>query len=316
MMFQRIKDAIDAGQRFLVTTHIDPDGDAIGSAFALCFALNGMGKHAAAYLKDEIPYRYEFLPRPPEVVHHRLPADGYDATFVLDCGNFFRVGDGYESLKGNGFIINVDHHETSEAFGQVNIVDEHASSTAEILYLILKSLGVKFNFDIAVNLYTAILTDTGSFRYDSTTKRAFSICEEMTGFGVVPASVAAEVYESHPKERFRLLCLVLETLEVAKGDRIAMAYATEEMFRKTGTNREYTEGFVEFLKEMKGVEVACFLREIGGGKYKISMRSKGDIDVAVVARTFGGGGHRKAAGCTIEGDIDDVKNKLVGAFSL
>jgi phosphoesterase RecJ-like protein len=315
-MFQGIKDAIDKGERFLVTTHIDPDGDAIGSVFALCFALKHMGKHAAAYLKDEIPYRYRFLPRPEHVVHHQLPGDGYDTTFVLDCGNFFRIGDGYERLKGNGFIINVDHHDTSEAFGQVNIVDERASSTAEIIYLILKSLGVRFDFDIAVNLYTAILTDTGSFRYDSTTRRAFSICEEMTEFGVVPSRVAAEVYESHPKERFELLCLALSTLDVREADRIVMAYATEEMFRKTGTNRDYTEGFVEFLKEMKGVEVAAFFRQIGERKFKISMRSKGDVDVAAVAQTFGGGGHRKAAGCVMEGDINEVKNKLAGAFAL
>lgn len=316
MMFQRIRDAIDKGDRFLVTTHIDPDGDAIGSVFALCFALKGMGKHAVAYLKDEIPYRYQFLPRPEHVVHHQIPGDGHDTTFVLDCGNFFRVGDGYERLKGNGVIINVDHHDTSEAFGQVNIVDERASSTAEIIYLILKSLGVRFDFAIAVNLYTAILTDTGSFRYDSTTRRAFSICEEMTEFGVVPSRVAAEVYESHPKERFELLCLVLSTLDVVRGGTIAMAYATEEMFRKTGTNRDYTEGFVEFLKEMKGVEVAAFFRQIGERKFKISMRSKGDVDVAVVAQALGGGGHRKAAGCVIEGDINEVKNKLAGAFVL
>lgn len=315
-MFQRIKDAIDRGGKFLVTAHIDPDGDAIGSVFALCFALQGMGKQASAYLMDEIPYRYQFLPRPEHVMHHQLPADGYDTTFVLDCGNFFRIGDGYERLKGNGFIINIDHHDTSEAFGQVNIVDERASSTAEIIYLILKSLGVRFDFNIAVNLYTAILTDTGSFRYDSTTQKAFSICEEMTEFGVVPSRVAAEVYESHPKERFELLCLVLSTLDVARAGKIAMAYATGEMFRKTGTNRDYTEGFVEFLKEMKGVEVAAFFREIGERKFKISMRSKGDVDVAAAAQVFGGGGHRKAAGCVMEGDINEVKNKLAGAFAL
>lgn len=315
-MFRAVREVINSGRRFLVTTHIDPDGDAIGSAFALCFALGSMGKEAVAYLKDDIPYKYQFLPRPPRVVHHELPNESYDATFVLDCGNLFRVGEGYESLKSNGVIVNIDHHVTSDAFGQVNVVEEGASSTSEILYLILKALGVQFNLDIAVNLYTAILTDTGSFRYDSTTKRAFSICEEMVGLGVGPAHVAAEVYESHPKERYRLLCLVLTTLELVRDNRIATAFVTKEMFDRTETNREYTEGFVEFIKEIKGIDVACFIREIGEQKFKISMRSKGDVDVASVAHGFGGGGHQKAAGCIIEGTIDEVKNKLVGAIVL
>ena len=234
---------------------------------------------------------------------------------VVDCGDLARVGDGHASLAGLGDLVNIDHHETNENFGRLNIVDERASSTAEILYLILKSLGVQFDLNIATNLYTAVLTDTGSFRYESTTKEAFSICEEMTEFGVHPSQVAAEVYESHPKERFQLLCLVLGTLETFKEDRIATAHVTQDMFERTGTNREYTEGFVEYLKEIRGVEVACFVREVGNGQYKVSMRSR-NVDVAAVARSFGGGGHGRAAGCVIGGDIEEVKNKLIGAFFL
>ena len=314
-MFSRIKETIEKGGKFLVTTHADPDGDAVGSAFAVCLALTGMGKKAAVYLKDPIPYRYAFLPRPRSVLH-RLPENGYDVVFIVDCGKLERVGDGSAALEGKGFIVNIDHHEANEAFGQINIVDERASSTAEILYLILKSLGVKLTYEIAVNIYTAVLTDTGSFRYESTTKRAFSICEEMTDLGVRPAWVAGAVYESHPKERYHLLCLVLATLETHREDRVATAYVTSEMFERTGTNREHAEGFVELLKEIRGVEVACLIRELSEGRYKISMRSKGGVDVASVARTFGGGGHRNAAGCVIEGGIDEVKNRLVGAISL
>jgi phosphoesterase RecJ-like protein len=315
-VFQKIKETIEGGRRFLVTTHVDPDGDALGSAFAMAFALTGLGKDAAVYLRDRVPYRYRFLPKPAALFHEVSEEDGYDGVIVVDCGSLSRVGNGLESLKRRGSLINVDHHVANEAFGQINILDERASSAAEILYLILKSLGVRFTFEIAVNLYTAILTDTGSFRYESTTKRAFSICEEMTEFGVIPASVAGEVYESHPKERYRLLCLVLATLETFSGDRIAVATVTKEMFDETGTNREYTEGFVEQIKEIGSVRVACLMRELGDGKYKISMRSKGSIDVAAVARTFGGGGHRNAAGCVLEGDMGAVKSKLVGAFSL
>jgi bifunctional oligoribonuclease and PAP phosphatase NrnA len=315
-MFQRIREAVDRGHHFLVTTHVDPDGDAVGSAFAACFALRSIGKEAAVYMRDDVPYRYAFLPKPEPLVRE-MPTSGYDTVLVVDCGDLSRVGDGHESLRNLGYLINVDHHETNDAFGQINIADQRASSSAELLYLILKALGLQFNYEIAVNLYTAVLTDTGSFRYDSTTPRAFSICEEMTGFGVVPSYVAGEVYESHPKERYRLLCLVLGTLEFFSNDRIATAYVTTDMFSKTETNREYAEGFVEQIKEIRSVEVACVIREVGNGQFKVSMRSKGNFDVATVAHGFGGGGHRKAAGCTMEGGaIDEVRNKLVEAIAL
>lgn len=315
-MFQKVRDVIERGKRFLITSHIDPDGDALGSAFALYFALTDREKEAVVYLKDTVPYRYQFLPKPPApALLHQLPQNVFDAAFVVDCGNLFRVGDGYEALTRN-YIVSIDHHDTNEAFGQVNIVDESASSTAEILYRILKSFNMVINFNIAVNIYTAILTDTGSFRYDSTTRRSFAICEEMTSCGVVPSYVAGQVYENHPRQRYDLLCLVLATLETFRDNRIATAYVTDEMFKKTQTNRESTEGFVEYIKEIRGVEVACLLRQVGHEKYKVSMRSKNSVDVAAVANTLGGGGHKKAAGCIIDGSIEDVKKKLVGAFHL
>lgn len=314
-MFQKVREAVERGGRFLIATHIDPDGDALGSAFALSLALTGMGKETAVYLKETIPYRYRFLPKPP-VILDRLPGTGYDVVIVVDCGDLQRVGDGFEALKKSEYLINIDHHETNEAFGQLNIVDEKASSTAEMLYPILSALGVRIGLDIAVNLYTAILTDTGSFRYESTTQRSFSISEEMVALGVNPANVAVEVYESHPKERLQLLCLVLGTLEMFQDEKIATVHVTRDMFARTGTNREYTEGFVEYIREIRGVEVACLLREIENGRYKVSMRSKNGVDVAAVARSFGGGGHARAAGCTLVGDVGAVKNKLIGAFSL
>jgi bifunctional oligoribonuclease and PAP phosphatase NrnA len=314
-MFTKIKETVDGGSRFLVTTHIDPDGDAIGSVLAVYYALKALRKEISIYLTDEIPYQYQFLPHPDNILR-RIPDEGFDAIFVVDCGNFFRVGEGYEKLKGKGTIINVDHHDTNEAFGNINILDERASSTAAILYLIFNALKVPFNYEIAVSLYTAVLTDTGSFRYENTDSRSFLVCEEMTRYGVKPAVVAANVYESHPKERLLLLRLVLETMTTYYDDRLALVFVTEEMFRKTHTNREYTEGFVELLKEIKTVEVAALAREISPQRFKISMRARGTVDVAGVAVRFGGGGHKSAAGCFLEGSQDVVRNRLVGAFNL
>jgi bifunctional oligoribonuclease and PAP phosphatase NrnA len=314
-MFQRIKEILANGREFMVVSHIDPDGDSIGSAFALSLALEKLGKETVVYLKDKVPYRYEFLPRPGSLVHD-IPTKRFDAIFVVDCGDFFRIGDGYEKFKEKGPIINIDHHNTNEAFGFLNIIDERASSTAEIVYAIIKSLDVRIDYDIAVNIYTAVLTDTGSFRYGSTNSKAFVICEEMMHLGVAPSYVAEKVYESHPKERFLLLRLALANLETYYDDRLAMMCITDEMFEQTGGSKEHTEGFVEFLNEMKGLEVAIVARQIGKNRYKISMRSKGKIDVASITSRFGGGGHRNAAGCTIEGSINQVKQQLIEAVAL
>lgn len=317
-MFQRVKELVARGQRFLIATHIDPDGDALGSAFSLCFALKELHKEAWVYLRDSLPYQYEFLPKPSTVLlgPADLSRNGFDALFVLDCGDFHRVGDELQGFRNNGFIVNIDHHDTNEAFGQLNILDERASSTAEILYRVLKALEVPFTTEMAVNVYTAVFTDTGSLRYPNTNALAFTICQEMVNHGVVPSSVASAVYENHPKARFDLLCLALSTLRTYRDGRIATMYVTREMFDQSLTSKEHTEGFVEELKQMRGVEVSLFVRETGPTRFKASMRAKGAVDLAAVARTFGGGGHKNAAGCTIEGPLEQSLRTLIEAIPL
>ncbi|MCX5811975.1 MAG: bifunctional oligoribonuclease/PAP phosphatase NrnA [Proteobacteria bacterium] len=312
-MIEEIRQLIDKGNKFLITTHMDPDGDALGSSFSMYYALEALGKKATVFLKDPVPYMYRFLPKPLQMTHE-FPVDQYDAIFVLDCGNLYRVGDGFERLKGMGAFINIDHHRTSEAFGVVNLIDEHASSTAEILYGLFRALKIPITFDMAINIYTAIFTDTGSFRYDNTGSSAFLICEEMTRLGVKPAYVSQMVHENHPKERFWLLGLVFSTMETYYQDKVAIACVTEEMFKKTNTDKDYSDGFVEYFREIRGVEAAILIREINKQRYKISMRSKGFVDVAAICGFFGGGGHKNAAGCTMDGTLEEVKNKLNECF--
>jgi bifunctional oligoribonuclease and PAP phosphatase NrnA len=314
-MYRKIKAVVDAGRRFLLTSHIDPDGDAVGSVFALYWALKSAGKDATVYLKDKIPYSYEFLPGPPDL-RHDLPEEEYDAVFVIDCGNLHRAGEGYEKLLRMGRIINIDHHTTSETFGSINLIEPDASSTGEILYRLFAESAIPVNYEMAVNLYTSISTDTGSFRYQNTNSSAFLICEEMMRKGVKPAYVAQMVHENHPKERFLLLGLVLNTLETHNKDRVALVHVTEEMFDRTHTTREHTDGFVEYVREIRGVEAAILLREAGRLKYKASMRSKGRVDVAAIGALFGGGGHRNAAGCLMEGTLDDVRKRLLEAIKV
>ena len=313
-MLTKIKEIIDNGNRFLITAHIDPDGDAVGSVFSLYWALDYMGKESVVYLADKIPYKYEFLPQPPSLTHD-LPRDRFDAVFVLDCGNLFRVGDGYERLNEMGPLVNIDHHKTNEPFGIVNITDEDACCTAELLYGLYEFLNLPFTPEIAVCIYTAILTDTGSFRFENTNSKAFIISEKMLKAGVRPAYVSSMVYNSHPKERFKLLGFVLSGLEMFDNDKVAMAYLTADMFKKANADRELSEGFVEMVKEIRGVEVAVLFRKVQKG-YKISMRSKGNVDVAHICSLFGGGGHRNAAGCTIAGSLENAKNKMKEALKL
>jgi len=312
-MIEKIRELINRGNKFLITTHIDPDGDALGSSFSMYYALEGLGKTANVYLKDPIPYMYEFLPQPIRT-EHEFPVNKYDAVFVLDCGDLRRVGNGFEGIRHLGPIINIDHHRTNDTFGAVNLIDKNASSTAEIIYKLLGELKISITPDMAINIYTAIFTDTGSFSYDNTGSDAFLICEEMLRIGVKPSFVSQMVYENNPKERYLLLGMVFSTMEMYCQDRIAVAYITEEMFKKTNTDKNYSEGFVEYLRGIRGVEAAILIREVNKKQYKLSMRSKGIVDVASICESFGGGGHKNAAGCSLEGTLEEVKNKLKEYF--
>ncbi len=313
-MFAKIKECIDRGDKFLVASHIDPDGDAVGSVFSMYWALSFLNKHVTVYLKDPIPYKYTFLKQPPTLAS-RMPNESFDAVFVLDCGDIFRVGTAYEALEEMGPLINIDHHQTNETFGIVNIIDDKASSTAEILYSLYETLNIPVTFDMALDIYTAILTDTGSFRFENTTPRALSICEKMIRAGASPSHVSQMVYNSHPKERFLLLGHVLTTLATYVHDTVAMVYVNEEMFQMANASRELTDGFVEYIKEIRDTEVAVLFREIPNG-YKVSMRSKGTIDVALICNRFGGGGHKNAAGCTIEGSLEEATKRIKEALNI
>ncbi|MCS7280647.1 MAG: bifunctional oligoribonuclease/PAP phosphatase NrnA [Desulfobacterota bacterium] len=305
-MPQKIKKILKKNESFLLCTHVDPDGDALGSLFATYFWLRQMGKSVRVYLEDRIPYRYAFLPRP-ESLEVQIRDLNFDAVFVLDCGDISRLGKSYELISRHTLIINIDHHETNRRFGKINYVRPNASSTAEIIFNIFSSLGTKITWEIAINIYTAIFTDTGSFRFPNTNAKAFQICGKLVRYGISPAYVAEMVYENHPKERFLLLSEVLRTLEVSEGGKVGIALITSDMYRRANASYEHSDGFVEYIKELRDVKLAIVIRELENGKCKVSMRSKDDLDVARICQTFGGGGHKNAAGCVLEGRPDKVK---------
>jgi len=308
-MIQAILKIIERGNRFLVASHESPDGDAVASTLALVNALREMGKEVVAYNIDKIPLTYDFLPGVETITSSLADNDIFDAGFILDAGELRRAGNHLKDCCS--LLVNIDHHPHSEDFGVIRYVDEDASATGALIYRILSEGGLPLSGDVALCIYTSILADTGSFRYSNANPEAFSIASEMVEKGVDPWDVSAALYESQDAGRLRLLAEALSTLVVSSCGRIASLSVTLEMYRRTGTNSEHTDGFVNYPRSIRGVDVSLFFREIEPGSFKVGFRSKGKIDVGSLARELGGGGHHNAAGAQVDGDIVSVRTSVI-----
>lgn len=308
-MIGAIVDEIRGARSFLISSHESPDGDAVGSSLAMANFLVRQGKEVTVYLKDPVPEMYHFLPLADTVVD-RIPDREYDVCVVLDVGEFRRAGAELENFTRIGKFINLDHHLSCQPFGNHNLIDPEASATGALVYRIVRAYGGGFDYDTAVCIYTAVITDTGSFRYSNSNPEAFTIAGEMIAAGVNAWNVAEQLYESQPEKRLRLLGLVLATLDVSPRGDYASVTVTLDMYDRTGTGPELTDGFVNYPRSIRGVEVAILFREIEPNLYKVGFRSKGKVNVAEAARLFNGGGHHNAAGCTVAGAADEVKNLI------
>ena len=308
---QRIVEQIQQGHRFLISTHVNPEGDAVGSALALALALREMAREAIVVIQDPIPENLRFLPGRGEVLHHAPQGASFDWAIALDCGDRERLGEEISKVKSQKGLINIDHHTSNRNFGDLNYVDPTASSTCEIIFDLLRRIPLRMTPAIAENIYTGILTDTGSFHYANTTARCFSIAAACLRAGVDPWRVAENVYETQPLARLRLLPLVLGTLEVDGDGRVSHLTVTHAMLEKAGASVAMTEDLINYARSVQMVEVAILFRELSPGKYRVSLRSKGKVDVAKIAGVFRGGGHPNAAGCTVEGTCAEVKAKVL-----
>ncbi|WP_243371159.1 bifunctional oligoribonuclease/PAP phosphatase NrnA [Geotalea sp. SG265] len=308
-MIKKIADEIAANTSFLITTHESPDGDAVGSSLALAGYLTGLGKDVTVYLCDPVPDIYQFLPLADKVVNG-LPPRHYDVCFVLDVGELRRAGTAITSCRTIGKFVNIDHHLNCEQFGAINYVDTKACATGALIYRIIEGAGQQINYDIALCIYTAVITDTGSFRYSNANPEAFAIAAKMVEKGINAWDVAEKLYESQPQNRLQLLALALATLSFSPFGDYASIAVTLDMYRQCNASAELTDGFVNYPRSIKGVEVAVFFREIREGLFKVGFRSKGKVDVSALAAAFSGGGHHNAAGCTVEGTLSAVKEKI------
>jgi phosphoesterase RecJ-like protein len=298
---------------FLISTHQNPEGDAIGSILALGLALKSLGKEVQILTQDPVPEVLAFLPGAQEIVH-RAPLDGrFDMAFALDCGDRARLGEEFNKVKGIGKIVNIDHHVSNGFFGDVNLVDPRASSAAEIIFDLVRILGAPFTREVAENIYTGLLTDTGSFHYSNTSPQTFAAARACVLAGVDPGEVSQKVYDTQPLPRLRLLPRVLDTLAFSEGGRVSSVIITQQMLKEAGATVAMTEDFINFPRSVQGVEVALLFREVTPQKYRVSMRSCGAVDVARIAGQFQGGGHPAASGCTVEGSLSEVQAKILKA---
>lgn len=312
-MIEAIARELRDNERFLLTTHVNPDGDAIGSLGALALVLEDLGKEVVAYCQDEIPGFLRFLPYSDRIVREVQSPDRFDVAVVLDCGELDRIGNADEILQRVEKIIHIDHHSSSDDFGQLNLVLPECSSTAEILYEIFQIIPVSLSSQAAENIYTAILTDTGSFRFANTTGRALHIAAEMVKLGVAPDKIATEVYDSMSPERLRLLALSLKTLTLRANGRLATMQVSQRMLEETKTTVMDTDGFVNYPRGINSAEMAIFFREMDSGKVNVSLRSRGRLNVAEFAHNYDGGGHHNAAAFRAEGSLTEVVEEILAA---
>jgi len=310
-ILRRIAEEIRGGRSFLISTHQNPEGDAIGSVLALGLALKSLGKDALILTQDPVPEVLAFLPGTGEIIHKAPVNRRFDIALAVDCGDRPRLGEEFSKVQGIGKIINIDHHVSNGFFGDLNLIDPGASSAAEIIYALIQTLPAPFTREVAENIYTGLLTDTGSFHYSNTSPKTFSVARACLLAGVDPWEVSQKVYDTQPLPRLRLLPRVLDTLELLEDGRVSAVVVTQQMLKEAGATVAMTEDFINFARSVEGVEVALLFREVTSQKYRVSMRSRGAVDVARIAGQFQGGGHPAASGCTVEGSLSEVRTQVL-----
>lgn len=304
----RVCDALRRHDAFVVTSHVRPDGDAIGCSVALALALRAAGKRATVILNDPLPAIFADLPAVGEIVTaDRLPDDG-SAVVVLECGAPDRTGlAGFDGRP----VINIDHHPGNVGYGDVQWFDGTAAALGEMVYDLVSALGWPISADIATHLYVAIVTDTGSFRYPGVSPRTFEISARLVDAGADPVWVAAQMFDSSTVARLRLQAAVLATLEIHDGGTIATLAVDRAAIAGAGASAEDTDGLINMPLAVRRIQAVAFFKEGDPGALRVSLRSKGAVDVGRLAREFGGGGHRNASGCSLTGTLAEVRARVL-----
>lgn len=303
---ERVVDWLGPRDDFAIASHADPDGDSLGSSLALAMALEQVGKRSTVVIGQALPRRYNWLPGASRVVSaERIPTDTR-ASILVECSEFARSGVlGLDTLAS----LNIDHHTKNGVYADVNWIDPSAAATGMMIRELTAALGAQVTAPMASLLYVAVLTDTGSFQHSNTDARAMAFASEMLGQGASASEIAEQVYGDYPAARIHLMGDALSSLKRVHAGRIAFMYLPFSAFERRGTRD--TEAFVNHAQGIDGVQVSMLFKEVEPGVLRISLRSDGSVDVAEVASHHGGGGHPRAAGCQIEGDFEQVRDRLL-----
>jgi phosphoesterase RecJ-like protein len=307
-MLSQVVELIEAKRKFAITSHRRPDGDSLGSSLGLYWLLRALDKDVEVIMRDPVPHAYQQLPGAKNVRVTPGVDNSYHAVFVIECSDVTRPG--LDELEKQ-FVVNIDHHSTTALFGKINWIDSTASAVGEMIYNLCKATGVRVTKEIAECVYTALITDTGSFHFSNTTERTFKVASELLRTGVKPAKAAEAVFASYPWSRIQLMGAVLSTARRDSTGRVALLRHSLEMQHTAHSSDEDADGFVNYPLTVGEVEAVAMLRESEPGVYRTSLRSKGEVNVAKVAEKFGGGGHRNAAGCTLRGTWEEAEEKII-----
>jgi phosphoesterase RecJ-like protein len=310
--FDQIGQVLRENQRFVVLSHVRPDGDALGSQLAAGLSLKQLGKHVRIWNEEGMLEKYSFLPQADLVTRPPAGPEEFDVVLALDTAIQNRLGNTVNSIKSAKTWINIDHHPSNPGYGDLVYIDPHAPATGQILFELITSQRLPMDRAIAENLYVAISTDTGSFQYSNTTARTFEIAADLVRAGVDVGRISQLTYENYPRRRVELLRDLLGTMRFSADDRVASFSLSLAAAKKLGVLPEDNEGLIDHLRAIHGVIVAIFFEELSDGKVRVSMRSKNDkVNVCAICEKFGGGGHVLAAGARVKGTLAEIETKIL-----
>lgn len=308
---KRIKNELERADSALVICHEDPDADTIGSMIAAALLLKKRGIRSKMLSLDGVPRMYDFLPHARDIKHAIGRNERFDVAIALDAGDSGRLG-GIDLKHCADVVINIDHHPDNTMFGDINYV-ERVSSTAELVYDLCRYLKVSFSKDMATCLYTAIITDTGNFRYENTTVATFNIAADLVKYGASPKGIATSIYEMNEISALRVLALSLDKIKLTCGGKVVWSVVTRAMVKKARAKGQDITGVVDHLRSVKGSEVAVLFREEAGGLIKVNLRSRSRANVGRIANALGGGGHARASGVVLKGPLNSVIKKVLNS---
>ncbi len=311
--FKRLEDLIAKSETFFLAGHLNPDGDTIGSMLAIATVLKRLGKKVFLFSQDPVPGNLLFLPHV-RGIRSRLPSGSFDAAILLECSTPERGGNLEPVLKRSGTVVNIDHHKTSEFYGDINIVEPHSSSTAEIVYRLFYNMNVNLARREATCLYTGIVTDTGRFHFPATSPRTLEIASRLLETGFKFSRINDLLYSTKASESLKILGRALESLEMKAGGKLAVMTLKASDFKDFGARSEHSESVINYGLMPPGVKAAVMFRE-EAERVSVTFRSRGHLDVSAVAKSFGGGGHRNASGCRMKGGLPAAREKVLSVLT-